>query len=321
MKKPSNSNTKAEILKAYDELLKVLQDEKSQNTALRQEIEQKRKTVSNVVEQTKIKGGATQSIQHIRELLNHQLDKIEDGISKEQEKFEDLQKAISIEKETLENLYKVKAEAESLEALVITNRQAKENLDKEMNERKQALLEQIEETKLGWKREEEEYQYKIKIQRRNDEDAYKEKKAKLEKDLTDRKTEFEKSISDREKAVAEQEDEMVQLRKEVEGFEAKLVKAVATAEQSITDNLTKEFEYRQKLETKDLEAKLQLREQEIEGLKVKVQEQLNFINSLTSKTDNATQQVKDIALKAIENAGIRSLTLPGTDRKDEKGGE
>ena len=93
------------------------------------------------------------------------------------------------------------------------------------------------------------------------------------------------------------------------------------AESSVTENLTKEFEYRQKLETKDLEAKLQLREQEIESLKGKVQEQQNFINSLTSKTDNATQQVKDIALKAIENVGIRSLTLPGSDRKDEKGGE
>jgi len=40
---------------------------------------------------------------------------------------------------------------------------------------------------------------------------------------------------------------------------------------------------------------------------------------LTSRTDSASAQVKDIALKAIENSGMRSLNFPTPERsrKDE----
>jgi len=317
MRKISTTNTKAEILKAYQELQNELKEQGLQNTALQQELEKKRKMVAVAVEQTK-DGGATHTIRHIRESLNAQLDKIEQGIAGEQQKFEELQKAIVIEKKTLEDLYKVKAEAESLEALVITNKQAKEHLEKEMEERKAGLLAEIEGTKMQWKREQEGYEYNLKIKRRDEEDAYLQKKLKQEKELSERKVAFEKEINEREQAVGAQEEELERLRKEVAGFEERLQNSVEATEKSVTARLTKEFEYLQKLETKDLEANLKLGKQEIESLKVKVKEQQELIHELSSKTDGATQQVKDIALKAIENSGIRNFPIPTVDRKSDE---
>lgn len=317
MAKVSQNNTKAEILKAYDELLSQLQQERSQNTSLKQDLEKKVKTVEAVAAQAK--GGATQSIQAIRIALNEQLDKIEDGIVQEQKKFEELREAISIEKDNLENLYKIKAEAESLDALVITQKQAKEKLEKEMEAKREALEDEIKDSTSQWQREQEEYQYNLRIKRRNEEGTYNEKKIKQEKELKEQKMEFDKSIADREKAIAEQEQELNNLRKEVGGFDARLEKSVKAAEQTVTQELTKEFEYKQQLETKDLQAQLQLHQQMIESLKGKVEEQQAYINTLASKTDSANRQVQDIAMKAIENSGIRNLTIPGNERgKDEK---
>lgn len=43
----------------------------------------------------------------------------------------------------------------------------------------------------------------------------------------------------------------------------------------------------------------------IESFKAKVEEQRAYIDLLTSCTNNASAQVKDIALKALENSGMR----------------
>ncbi|MEL7119656.1 MAG: hypothetical protein AAFO07_09455 [Bacteroidota bacterium] len=267
---------------------------------------------------TEAKEGAAMSVKNIRAAINQQLDGLEANMAKEQEKFKELQSAITIEKETLENLYKLKTEAESLEALITTNRQAKEKLTNELKEQKAELLEDIDAIKLKWKREQEEYEYKLKITRRNEEDTYKQKKAKLEKELEDQKAAFDLEVETRAKTLADQENEFDRLQKEAEQFEKRLQDGIAETEKSITKRLTTEWEYKQKLEVKDLEAELKLREQAIESLQSKVTEQQAFIDSLTSRTDNASQQVKDIALKAIENAGLRSLNLSSGDRGKEE---
>lgn len=318
MAKISNSNTKAEILNAYDDLLRQIQQERQQNSALQRELEKKQATVDKVTDRTK--EGATQSIQKIREMLSHQLDAIEAGIAQEQTHFEELKQAIAIEKEELEELYKIKKEAESLDALVIANNKAKEQLENAIEEEREKLQEEIEALKLQWKREQEEYTYNLKIVRRKEQDEYNEKKAKQEKELAEQKITFEKAISEREKAVAEQEAELNNLRKDVSQFESQLEKAVADAEKRITERLTKEFEYKQQLEVKDLQADLKLREQMIESLNAKVKEQQELINTLGSKSDTASQQVKDIAMKAIENSGVRAIKLQ-TERSSEEKGE
>lgn len=314
MAKISNSNTKVEILQAYEDLLKQIQQERQQNSALQRELEKKQSTVERVAERSK--EGATQSLKQIREMLGKQLDAIEAGIAQEQANFEELKQAIVIEKEELQELYKIKKEAESLDALIIASKKAKEQLDTENEEERSKLKEEIEALKLQWKREQEEYDYNLKIKRRKEQDEYNEKKIKQEKELAEAKAAFEKSISEREKAVAENEAELNQLRKTVEQFDSKMEKAVADAEKAITARLTKEFEYKQQLEVKDLQAELKLRDQMIESLNAKVKEQQELINTLSAKSDNASQQVKDIAMKAIENSGLRSIKL-----HSERGGE
>ena len=315
----SSSNTKAEILKAYDELVKQIQERQRENTALSQEIEKKQALVEKAESTTK--AGAAMNVQQIRKALDEQLGKLETALTEEQKKFEMLQEAAKVEEGQLKTLYQIKAQAESLEALTITHRQAKEKLEEEMAERKEQLEEKILEAKTKWEREEEEFQYNLKLKRRNEQDAYNEKKEKLEKDMADRKAGFEKTIAEREQAVAEQEDELKRLRKEVEAFEGRLQKAVAETEKAVTEHLTREFEYKQKLEVKDLEADLKLRDQMIQSLESKIKEQQELIASMSAKTDNASQQVKDIALKAIEKSGIVSVPMDRRRERDEKSGD
>ncbi len=312
----STTDTKAQILKAYKDLAATLKQERDENAALKRELEKKRKIVERAEESTQ--GDAPQGIAVLRKALNDQLDKIERAMAEEQEKFEQLQQAIAIEKEALEELYKIKAEAESLDALIVTNKQAREKLERELASRKEELEEQITATRLKWKREQEEYEYHLKILRRKEEDAYQEQKTQQEKELAEQKAAFGKEVAERTKALREQEEELAALRKQAAEFEARLQKAVAETEKAVSQRLTREFDYSQKLQAKDLEADLKLSKQEVDSLRVKIKEQQDFIASLSSKSDTATQQVKDIALKAIENAGARQF--PGY-QQERRGGE
>jgi len=319
MTKVTSSNTKTEILQVYDELVDELKVQRQENTSLRQELEKKQALVEKA--SATVKAGAAMNIQQIRKVLDEQLEKLETALAGEQKKFETLQEAVKVEEVQLKDLYQIKAEAESLEALTITHRQAKEKMEEEMAERKKLLEENTLEAKTKREREEEEYQYNLKLKRRNEQDAYNEKKEKLEKDMAGRKAEFEKNIATREQAVAEQEDELKRLRKEVEAFEGRLQQAVGEAEKTVTGQLTREFEYKQKLEVKDLEADLKLRDQMIQSLESKIKEQQELVASMSVKTDSANQQVKDIALKAIEKSGIMSVPIERRRDRDEKSGD
>lgn len=312
MKKVSATNTKTEILEVYEELLEELKSERENNTALKRELEKKTQIVASATKE--IKSGTTQSILEIRNILTDQLDKVEKGINEEQRKIEAIQEAIKIEKDNLENLYKIKTEAESLEALAMTRKKIGEQLEIDFIRRKEELEAEIQKKKSIWEQEEEAFQYQLKIKRRNEEDTYQRKKEERELEYNISK----KNIDEREKTIKEKETELQILQKQVDGFDKLINDAINKTKLEITDQLNKEFNFKQQLDNKDLEAKINLQKQEIESLNKKIAEQQELIKSLSLQFDNASKQAKEIALKAIESTGIKNLNLPGFGAKEEK---
>lgn len=307
MAQVTNSSTKAQILEAYETLLEQIKQERKESTVLRQELEKKQSLLEKA--KSAAQGAATLNLQQIRKALNDQLDEIEEKLAEEQQKYEALRQGATLLQQELQTLHQIKAEAESLEALVAAHRQAKGKLEQEIADRRQSLDAEIEETRTRWAREQEAFDYNLKLKRRNEQDAYNEQKAKLEKELAEKKVVFEKNIAEREQAVAAQEEELKRLRKESEGFDARLNSAVQQAEKAVQERLSREFEYQQKLTTKDLEAELKLRDQMIQSLEGKVKEQQELIAALSTKTDQAGQQVRDIALKAIDKSGVVGVPM------------
>lgn len=307
MTQVTNSSTKAQILEAYETLLEQIKQERKESTVLRQELEKKQSLLEKA--KSAAQGAATLNLQQIRKALNDQLDEIEEKLAEEQQKYEALRQGATLLQQELQTLHQIKAEAESLEALVAAHRQAKGKLEQEIADRRQSLDTEIEETRTRWAREQEAFDYNLKLKRRNEQDAYNEQKAKLEKELAEKKVVFEKNIAEREQAVAAQEEELKRLRKESEGFDARLNSAVQQAEKAVQERLGREFEYQQKLTTKDLEAELKLRDQMIQSLEGKVKEQQELIAALSTKTDQAGQQVRDIALKAIDKSGVVGVPM------------
>ncbi len=328
----SSKNTKNQILDAYNDLLKKVQQQKSeepkkvQEQKQKEEITGKAKSLSNQ--------GINKEISELKTGLSSALDKLADQFVNEHKKFEELEKAIDIEKQNLEDLYQLSVNTDSLAAMLMAQKEKREQFDQEMAKREQEFNEkissekeshetQIQQKREQWKkeqaehataekeeaekkkkereREEEEYQYTLRINRKKDTDVYEDQKQKLEKELTDKKAAFEKEFQERKIKIEEAESELADLRKKNAEFPAELEKAVTNAVQVAVEKLKAEHHFEMQLYKKEVEGELKLKDQTISALNTKIKEMEASLKEMSQKTSTAETSVKEIAIKAIES--------------------
>jgi len=325
----TEKNTKAEILKAYEGLLKDVQTAKADVPKQIQEEKQRKETLDKVA---KISNEAiVKSITVLKSDLSNSLDEILKSLSDEFRKLEEIRAAIAVEKKSLEDLYSLSANTDSLAAMLLVQKEKKETFEKEMKEKSEAFANEIATQKEQWeiektrqktaekeytdeltkrrKREEEEYAYNQKIHRQKEQDEYDTKKLQLEKELVDKKAKFEQEVSSRELNLKTAEAELAELRKNNEEFPAKLEKALKDKEAEVSKQLQTKYGFDIQLMEKQSVADIRLKDQIIASLQEKIKEQQEQLKEYADKANRAEANVKDIAVKAIENAQkIRMIT-------------
>lgn len=329
----STKNTKNEILAAYEDLMKKTQEKKTEEPKKVQERQKQETLVKNSGDLTY--EGIVKEISDLKVGLSSALDKLGENFVAEFKNFEGLQQAIQIEKQNLEDLYQLSANTDSLSVMLLAQKEKKEQFEQEMVLRKAELEEKIKsekerfdtemaEKKAQWKkeqeysaarmkeetdeakkskvREDEEFQYNLRITRKKEADLYEEKKQKLEKELTEKKASFEKEFTERETKVKEAETELKGLREKSLAFPAELEKAVEAAVKLATEKLKAEYRFEKELTAKQTEGDLKLKTQTIETLLGKIKDLETNIKELSQKAITAESSVKDIAIKAIESS-------------------
>jgi hypothetical protein len=346
--KVSIKSTKNQIMDGYNELLRKLQSQKTEEPKKVQEQQQKigltdkAKSLSNQ--------GIVEGIANLKVSVSAELDKLGDKFAAEYKKFEELQQAITIEKQNLEDLYQLSANTDSLAVMLLAQKEKREQFEQEMEQRKQELTEKINtekdrhETEITekrslWKkeqtdqilvakeeaikikkereREEEEYKYTLKINRKKEIDLYEEKKQKLEKELAEKKAAFEKEFTERKAAIEAAETELLELRKKNTGFPTELEKAVNNAIKSTVEKMETTHKFEVQLREKEVEGELKLKEQTILAMNGKIKEMENNIKEMSQKTAKAETSVKDIAMKAIESSSKQYIIERSNEGKKE----
>ena len=320
--KISEKSKKSEILEAYQELLKKIEETTPISSQEKKVEKEKQEILFNSLKLNDEK--IIKNIVHLKLTMGQNLDQLEQVFSEEYRKLSDLQKAIEIETKSIEELYEIKKNARTLEALLLAQKERKDQFDLKMEKMEEELTQEIEVKKQLWKkeeegfetekkeqalqlkkermREEEDYNYALQLKRKKDNNLYEEKKQALEKELLEKKLALETEFSKREKIISAQEEEFKNLKKEVELFPQKIEDSVKQTENSITEKLEREFSYKTELKTQEYAGEKKLNLQTISSLKEKIKEQEEIINQLTQKANTAGNQVQTIAIKAIEGA-------------------
>lgn len=332
----SEKSTKTEILEAYNSLLLQAKEQKATDQkAVKKETEEKEVVKSasqNSVEEI-VKRLAGLKLEIVKNV-----DSLEEKLIAEYRRFVELQQAIDVQARSLEEIYGIQTEAESLTALINTQKEKKDAFDVEMERKKTELDVVITETKEQWKKEQEEYEaakkerdtllkkerqreeddytYNLRLARKKDVDTYETKKTILEKELIEKRTVVENELSEREAAVASKEKELDELRLKVESFPIELDKAVKVTEKNVTEKIEIKYKHQTDLSAKEIEGERKLSKQIIDALEGKIKEQEEQIRQLTQKADDSVAQVQKIAVKAIEGASSQRVFL---ERSKENG--
>ena len=323
----SAKNTKNEILQAYDELLTKIKEEKPFDRKEEKKKEEEKKIIKGASQNSVEK--IVKGLAEIKLEIGTALDTLEERLIKEFKKLTELQQAIEIEQKELEEIHEIKVNADSLAALLRAQKEKRSQFDAEMEEKKEAFESDMAQKRLQWRkeqedydlsrkerdmkvkkereREEEEYNYALQLKRKKDNDAYEAKKVSLDKELKDKRAVVEKEFSEREALVSARENELNDLKTRVAEFPMQLEKAVKDTEKSVIEKLEFKYKHEAELATKEIEGERKLNKQIVSALEAKIKEQETHIRQLTQKTDQAGQQVQNIAIKAIEGASSQRI--------------
>jgi hypothetical protein len=330
-KKISLSNTKQEMLAAYNAVLKQLQEK--EETELKPEKKMEERKTKEVVELAEglSTEGVVKGISNLKLEISTMLTQISDRMEEEVNKFRGIHKAIELKEKEIKELYEIERNAASFAALIEAQNRKRQEFEKEMAEEKEALTQEIESTRQEWEeerkvhdaeikerdaeekkrrqRENEEFAYNFKREQQSVKDKFEDEKTKLEKEIQLKKEEMENVLKERERVIAEKEKELEELRTRVSGFPKELEVSVKRAIQEITEKLTLENKNKVDLLTKEFEGERKMLATRIEALEKTGKEQSERIQNLTQQLEKAYQKVQDIAVKAVEgSANARSFS-------------
>jgi DNA repair exonuclease SbcCD ATPase subunit len=324
--------TKSEMIKAYNELLKKL-EEKAASGLPEKKVEQQKKIEKEIV--AKASTYTVESI--VKDLADLHLgvgkafSELSEQLVGEANKLKEIQQAITVQRTSLEELHDIHLAADTLSALVQEHEERRQAFETEMGEREETFRLEMEQKRAQWKkeqeeyeqaskerdaetkklrqREEEEYRYNLALQRKKEKDAYEAEKKALMTSLEEMKISQEKALAEREEAVAAKEKQLDELTKKVESFPAELSRAAKEAEAAAYKKAADQAKIEAQLAAKDVEADRRVAELKIKTLETTVKQQEEKLQRLMQELAKANEKVQNIAVKAIEGAsGARTLS-------------
>lgn len=198
--------------------------------------------------------------------------------------------------EVVDKIIQSKQEFDNLQKEIV---QVKQDWVREQKQHEADLVQQKSQEELERKREQETYQYNTNLSRKRAEDEFQDKKLAWEKDLLQRKEELEA-----------QRRELEQLRKLAASFDEQKQKTVKEAQDLTERQLREQFDQEKKLTDQQVKAEKEILSLKISNLEAENSRLNKEIEVLRRSLDEATRQVKEIAVKVIESGSQSKNQTP-----------
>ena len=323
-KKLAMTNTKQEMLDAYNTLLKQLQERQAVELRPEKKMEEKKTKEAVLVAESLGSEHVAKEINNLKLDVNKMLTQLYDRLDAEVQKFQAIQNAIAAKERDIQELYEIEKSAMTLAALIEAQNLKRQEFTAEMDIKKETLKREIETTRDEWlkekevyevavkerdaaekkrqAREKEEFDYAFKREQQLATERYKYEKSKLDQELKDRKEALESELRAREATVAEREEELADLRKRAAQFPKELETAVNRAVKETSERMAFEAKAREDLLKKESEGERNVLKTRIESFEKTAKEQNERMTRLSQQLEEAYQKVQDIAVKTVEGA-------------------
>ena len=327
MKKVTTRNTKAEIIKLYNELVKELKALKAQKKAAPEpmppgsaevEAESGEMTVADIVARLE---GLTSNIGDAASVLQGRLTTEVAALDKLREEADSLIAE-------LKSLHEIEVSDDSLDALISQYAETSEAAEAELSEKQAAFEKQMSAENAAWQKEQneqargvkeaaallkktrqrdsQEYKYDTGLSHKQEDDERGQRQKQFAHELGELRESKETEWGEREKQLAERETEYAELKTKADAFEGELEAAVKKAEQEGTGVAKRQARIQADLKKKDSEGIQRVFELKIQDLEQTIAKQEQQITELSRQLESARQQTTELAVKAIDGASNAS---------------
>ncbi|BAZ52669.1 hypothetical protein NIES4103_53340 [Nostoc sp. NIES-4103] len=331
VKKPTEKNTKVEILQAYEDLVKETAALKTQlNQALKDSqsaIKDKPKlqpsTTMNQPSTVQQKMNYTiESLAKIQLGFGSAANELSEQLTTRASKLEEIGQNVEKEVEQLKQLHNLEIADNTLDILIKAYEDNSKAYQEEFSQSYEVLSQEILEQRIAWQKEQEEYKrvikerdenlnktrqrdtaeykYDLELRRKLDIDEYQERQKALSKQLDEFQQETEKQWSEREKAIAEREKQFEESKAKVEAFPKDKEAAIKKATEEGKGIAHYQAKVKADLYAKEVEGQKRFYEQRLQSLEQTITNQETRIQNLSKQLESALKQVQDLAVKAIE---------------------
>jgi hypothetical protein len=332
--KPTDKNTKAEILNAYNQLadekkaleteVKNIQKQASTSTPTAKVVKDEPKAIMNA-------GSSQDKVNHtIANLESLQLgfgaavSQLSEKLTTEAAKLAEIREGVTAEVTDLQTLHGLAVDEDTFEELIDGYETSSKAFGEELRERKEASQQEIQSLTKAWNKEQEqngimvkdrieldrkssqrevqEYKYNLDLQRKIDREQYEQQQAALYYELAETKEAQEKAWAERELALADREKLFHEAKDKVAAFVQDKEKAIEKAKGEGKGIATWQAKIKSDLYAKEVEGQKRFYEGRIESLESTISNQGERLNSLSKQLEAALKQVQDLAVKAIEGS-------------------
>lgn len=329
-KRPTEKNTKNEILAAFDELLK--QKKSLEIQLLEKPTETRPEARSNgkappappvVAPQQKMET-IISALNQLQLGFGGAVSDLSEKLSLEVFKLQEVQQAVTEEAQQLETLHNLQADNCSVEALIQQYEDCSKTFSEELRERQGTLSQEITQARKAWAKEQEEhrrsikerndtstktlrrdgeeYTYTLKLERQRSIDEYEQEKTRLYRELEELQQTEEKQWAEREKVIGDRETQFADLKTKVEAMPKDLEAAIKRAKEEGKGIANQQAKVKADLMSKDVEGQKRTYDLRIQSLLETIHAQNTRIQTLSNQLDGALKQVQDLAVKAIEGS-------------------
>ncbi len=249
---------------------------------------------------------------------------LSDKLGKENSKLDELNRAIEVETQYLQELQQIRTVADTVDVLTQEHREKLRILEQDSISKRETLEKEIAQTRKDWQKEQtqydevvqaenelllkqrqqetEEYEYKLENTRKINADAYEAKKRNLEREVLESTQEKDKNWAEREKVLKDNQPLFAEYQKKVAAFPVELEEAVKKAREEAIKETGQKAKVEADLFEKEWEATKQSYELKIRSLEETIQKQAEQIDGISVQLQATLKQAQDLAMRAFDGS-------------------
>ncbi|MBD2493555.1 hypothetical protein [Nostoc sp. FACHB-280] len=320
-------DSKQQLMQAFQQIL-------AEQKKLESKIATKQEEAEKIKNQEILTAASTYTVDSIvKGLADLQLEfgsivtSLSEKLAKENSKLDELNRAIEIATQNLQELQRIRIVADTLDILTQEHQEKLKTLEQDTASKKESIEKEIALKRKEWQKEQseyeeavttyndstnkerqqeqEEYQYKLETTRKLNTDAYEAKKRNSERDIQEKTQEKEKDWTEREKVLSNNQALFKEYQQKVAAFPTELEEAVKKAREEAIKGTSQKAKIEADLFEKEWESTKQSYELKIQGLEQTITKQTEQIESISTQLQATLKQAQDLAMRAFGNSAAK----------------